>query len=137
VDDLRMENPQDIFAVKPDDIPTSIDLLAPNSPALELLAVRSAAEGVHYHSIIGVLPDEGFLIDALLPGGLSSKGTDGVVPYASAHLDGVSSELVVPADHSHVHRHPKAVDEVRRILLDHAANSSGLKLVSHEERQTP
>jgi hypothetical protein len=126
-----------MFAVKPNSFPTSIDLLAPNSPALELLAASSPPEGVHYHSIIGVLPDEGFLIDALLPGGLSPRGTDGVVPYTSAHLDAVDSEVVVPADHLHVHWHPRAVDEVRRILLDHAANTSGLKLVSHEERQAP
>ena len=45
---------------------------------------------------------------------------DGVVPYASAHLDGVDSEQVVAADHFHVHQHPLAVREVRRILLEHA-----------------
>ena len=50
---------------------------------------------------------------------------DGVVPAASAHLEGAESELVVPADHFHVHQHPLAVREVRRILLEHAA-ASGL-----------
>ncbi len=44
---------------------------------------------------------------------------DGVVPYSSAHLEGVDSELVVPADHFTVHHHPLAVLEVRRILLEH------------------
>jgi hypothetical protein len=33
--------------------------------------------------------------------------------------------LIVPADHFHVHQHPLAVREVRRILLEHAA-ASGL-----------
>ena len=54
-----------------------------------------------------------------------SEPGDGVVPYSSAHLDGADSELVVPADHFHVHQHPLAVREVRRILLEHAA-ASGL-----------
>ncbi len=44
---------------------------------------------------------------------------DGVVPYRSAHIDSVDSELVVPADHFHVHHHPAAIQEVRRILLEH------------------
>jgi pimeloyl-ACP methyl ester carboxylesterase len=133
VGDLRRENPHDIFAMQPGDIPTSIDLLAPGSPALELLAAKTPRPGVHYHSIIGVLPDEGFLIDSILPGGRSPKGTDGVVPYTSAHLDGVDSELTVPEDHMHVHWHPRSVDEVRRILLEHAADSS-IRLVSHTDR---
>ena len=37
----------------------------------------------------------------------------------SARIDGVASELVVPADHTTVHCHPLAVLEVRRILLEH------------------
>jgi pimeloyl-ACP methyl ester carboxylesterase len=88
-------------------IPTSIDLLSPGSPALELLATRQAPPGVVYHSIIGVAFGQG------------ESGSDGIVPYASAHLDGVASELVVPADHMHVHHHPRAVLEVRRILRLH------------------
>jgi len=38
----------------------------------------------------------------------------------SAHLDDAESELIVPADHFHVHQHPLAVLEIRRILLEHA-----------------
>jgi len=41
------------------------------------------------------------------------------VPYSSAHLDSVESELVVPADHMQVHQHPLGIMEVRRILLEH------------------
>ena len=37
------------------------------------------------------------------------------------HLDNVASEIVVPADHLEVHRHPLAILEVRRILLEHLA----------------
>jgi pimeloyl-ACP methyl ester carboxylesterase len=86
-------------------IPTSIDLLSPGSPALELLASRPAPPRVAYHSIIGVL---------------DGRDGDGVVPYTSAHIDGAASELVVPAEHTAVHHHPRAVLEVRRILHEHA-----------------
>ena len=44
-------------------------------------------------------------------------------PTTSAHLDDAESELIVPADHFHVHQHPLAVLEIRRILLEHAEES--------------
>ncbi len=99
-------------------IPTSVDLLAPNSPALELLASRPHPDGVHYHSVVGVVPSSQTLWERVL-GGPSEAG-DGVVPYVSAHLDDAESELIVPADHFHVHQHALAVLEIRRILLEHA-----------------
>jgi len=110
--DLARENP-DVWqgaGKKPraPELPTSLDLLTPGAPALELLAARRASSGVHYHSIIG----EAF--------GRGKDSSDGVVPYQSAHIDGVDSELVVPADHLHVHQHPRSMLEVRRILLGHA-----------------
>jgi hypothetical protein len=74
---------------------------------------------VHYHSIVGVLPHSSVLLDRLLPGGSSREGTDGIVPYKSAHLAEADSEIVVAADHFHVHHHPAAVTELRRILLEH------------------
>jgi hypothetical protein len=33
----------------------------------------------------------------------------------------LSSQIIVPADHSGVHRHPQSVLEVRRVLLEHVA----------------
>jgi hypothetical protein len=44
---------------------------------------------------------------------------------ASAHLDDAASELIVPADHFHVHQHPLAVLEIRRILMEHAKEADG------------
>jgi len=41
----------------------------------------------------------------------------------SVHIDGVESELVVRFGHS-IQSHPKALEEVRRILRDHL-NESG------------
>jgi pimeloyl-ACP methyl ester carboxylesterase len=102
--DLARENPGQIAG---GELATSVDLLAPGSPALELLAGRPCPPGVHYHSIIGEIFGKG------------NKGGDGVVSYASAHLAGVETELVVPADHFHIHHHPRSVLEVRRILKEH------------------
>jgi pimeloyl-ACP methyl ester carboxylesterase len=94
-------------------IPTSLDLLSPGAPALELLAARSAPPGVVYHSIIGVSC------------GRVPTGSDGIVPYRSAHIEGVESEVIVPADHTHVQGHPRTVLEVRRILYEHLRWPSG------------
>src|SRR5262249_12791171 len=85
----------------------SIDLLAPGAPALELMAARPQPKVVHFHSIIG---------DAY---GKGVDSSDGVVPYQSAHLEGVDSEVVVPASHMYVHHHPRAVVEVAAILQRH------------------
>jgi hypothetical protein len=42
-----------------------------------------------------------------------------VVSYASAHLEGVESELVVRSGHS-AQSNPEVIQEVRRILVEHA-----------------
>ena len=117
--DVNLENPLLLSAFKNGNLPNSIDLLAPHAPALELLAARPRPARVRYHSVIGVLPYSSCLWERLLPGGSSKEGTDGVVPFTSAHLEGVESEITVPADHFHMHHHPAAVAEVRRILMEH------------------
>jgi pimeloyl-ACP methyl ester carboxylesterase len=91
---------------------TSLDQMNPMSGYIQALAAIPIAPGVHAHSIIGVKGD-----------GPVEEGDDGVVKYASAHLDGVESELVVRSDHS-VQWAPDAIEEVRRILLLHAAQHS-------------
>src|SRR5262249_55432393 len=78
-----------------------------HSPALELLAARPKPPRVHFHSIIG----EAF--------GKGPDSSDGVVPYTSSHLDGVDSEILVPANHLALHHHPRSVLEVWRILQEH------------------
>jgi hypothetical protein len=65
------------------------------------------------HSIIAVDDDEP----------LAESG-DGVVKYASAHIEGVESELVVRSPHSGMQAEPATVEEVRRILLEHSATSA-------------
>jgi pimeloyl-ACP methyl ester carboxylesterase len=93
-------------------INTSIDSLAPDSPVLPVMLQSPHPPWTRYHNIVGLVPDDG------LVGRLAASG-DGVVSYASAHLDDVESEVTVPADHVNVHRHPRAILEVRRILLEH------------------
>jgi pimeloyl-ACP methyl ester carboxylesterase len=115
--DMARENPDLAAALRARPLPNSVDLLAPNEPVLELLASRPRPPVVRYHSVMGVLPSNKVWLENWLTGD-DSPG-DGVVPYASAHLEGTQSEMVVPADHFHVHHHPRAVLEVRRILLEH------------------
>jgi pimeloyl-ACP methyl ester carboxylesterase len=88
-------------------LPTSVETLSPDSPILAALLAMQPAQGVVYHSVIGSLRAEGI-----------AQTTDGVVPYRSAHLDGVASELVVRSDHG-VQKNPLAIQEVQRILLAH------------------
>jgi hypothetical protein len=64
---------------------------------------------VDYHSILADRRDPP-----------SEGGTDGVVPYASAHLDGAASELVVHGGHL-CQDHPLVIRECRRILAAHLA----------------
>ena len=70
-------------------------------------ALKSVTFDVPCHSIIGTRK--------IRPGPGSS---DGVVPYWSSHMDITVSEVLVPSGHS-AHRHPIAIAEVKRILLDH------------------
>ncbi len=118
VKEAASDNPGEPQLRQLEHIPTSVDLLAPNSPALELLASRPHPDGVHYHSVVGVVPSSQTLWERVL-GGPTEAG-DGVVPYSSAHLDDAESELIVPADHFHVHQHALSVLEIRRIQLEHA-----------------
>jgi pimeloyl-ACP methyl ester carboxylesterase len=114
--DLTAENPE---LRNLDDTPTSIDELAPGSPVLTALAAKKPAAGVHYHSIVGVTAESSNPIEEWLTGIDAHIPGDGVVPYKSAHLDAAESEVIVPAEHSHVHHHPLAILELRRILLEH------------------
>ncbi|HBG21246.1 MAG TPA: hypothetical protein DDY32_18760 [Desulfobulbaceae bacterium] len=88
-------------------IPTSIDGMSAENPLLGALATLPVEPGVTAHSII-----------AVKPGMDITTGNDGVVEYASAHIDGVESEFIVRSEHS-CQGHPFTIEEVRRILLKH------------------
>jgi pimeloyl-ACP methyl ester carboxylesterase len=116
--DLAQENPELAATIREHSLPTSVDELNPDAPALQLISHRPRPREVHYHSVIGVTSSTDLVVERLFGTGYKQP-SDGVVPYTSAHLDDVESELVVPADHYRVHHHPLAILEVRRILLEH------------------
>lgn len=116
-------------------LPTSVDLLAPASAALEYLAGLPWPENMHCHSIIGQAPGASPLREVGYVLGQTDKRTDGIVPFMSAHLEQTESEIVVRADHTHVHRVPDAVGEVRRILLEHLRNLPKPASAASEERR--
>jgi pimeloyl-ACP methyl ester carboxylesterase len=93
-------------------IKTSIDSLSPTSPVFDAMLHAQRAPWIHYHNVVASVPQDEFWSKF-------AAGTDGVVAEKSAHMDDVDSELVVKADHTTVHAHPKTVLEVRRILLEH------------------
>jgi hypothetical protein len=86
--------------------------MTPSNPALQAFAAIPIAPNVAAYSIIPVLGN-----------GPLETADDGVVSYKSAHIDGVASELVIRnAGHS-VQADPRAVAEVRRILLLHLSEA--------------
>lgn len=92
--------------------PTSLDNMRASNPFLETLRTIPIAPDIHSNSIIAVQGD-----------GAPEQGGDGVVRYQSAHIDDVESELIVqPSGHS-VHVQPAAIQEIRRILIDHLTNT--------------
>jgi hypothetical protein len=92
-------------------VPSSLDGMRPENPVLQETAAIPVAPGVATHSIIAVGGD-----------GAPEAGSDGIVDYASAHLDGVASEKVVRSGHS-LQTHPDTLEEIRRILRLHLAVS--------------
>jgi pimeloyl-ACP methyl ester carboxylesterase len=87
---------------------TAIDNMSPKDDFIQVLSSIPVAPSVPAHSIISVKPGQEI-----------ETGDDGVVKYRSAHIEEAQSELVVRSSHSS-QRHPKTIEEVRRILLLHA-----------------
>ncbi|ELF6204770.1 TPA: alpha/beta fold hydrolase [Pseudomonas putida] len=101
----------------------SIDNLSNQDPFVKAAANLPISPRVRYHSIIGnYTPD----LDV-------RRSDDGVVPYASSHLSGADSELVVPSWHS-VQETPQAIVEIRRVLHEHLDGLAELKV---EEVRAP
>jgi len=86
--------------------------MTPSNPVLQTMAATPIAPGVRAHSIIAVAGN-----------GPVEGSDDGVVEYSSSHLDGVDSEYIVRSTHS-TQSNPYTIEEVRRILLLHAAEVS-------------
>jgi hypothetical protein len=109
---LNSDNPELLKNDVADLTPTSLEMLAPGSAALKSLAAAPQAPWVIYHNVIGRTDSRDFLHRVTGDG-------DGVVSISSAQADDVVSEIIVDADHHSIHRHPRTILEVRRILLEH------------------
>lgn len=90
----------------------SVDSLSPDSPVFPVMLRAPRAPWTTYHNIIGMVPTGRW------PSSQQTTG-DGVVQYESAHIDDVDSEITVPANHQEIHRNPRTILEVRRILQLH------------------
>jgi pimeloyl-ACP methyl ester carboxylesterase len=90
-------------------VPTSVDLLEPQSCILQATNSLPYNPAVALHSIIG---DDRW--------SLSQGPSDGVVAVSSARIGGVQSELFVDAKHTEVQRDSETVREVTCILSRHA-----------------
>lgn len=93
-------------------LPNSIDTLRPGNRFVTTIDRLPPAQGIPYHSIIGDR-GKGGNHDHTKP-----VSTDGIVPYWSSHLEGATSEVIVPSGHWS-NQHPQGIAEVRRILLQH------------------
>ena len=108
---LIARNPDFFRENTPLNVSNSIDSLDPDSPLLPVLLTAEGGPWVKYHNIVGEVPQKG------IASWIVNEG-DGVVSLDSAKLENIDSQLVVPADHISVHRHPSSILEVRRILLE-------------------
>lgn len=89
----------------------SIYGMTPGSSFIRALAGVPVVSDVAVNSIIPTLGN-----------GPLAQRSDGVVRYASAHIEPVESELVVNSGHS-TQSTPATIEEVRRILLHHLADA--------------
>ncbi|MEM8668498.1 MAG: hypothetical protein AAGG48_13350 [Planctomycetota bacterium] len=93
-------------------IPTSIDLLDPDSRLLQTIAKLPIEPCVQMHSVIGTK------CCTLLNG-----KSDGVVPVKSAIEPRAISERRIKTTHGRLNDHPEAIEEVIAILNQHAWQS--------------
>ncbi|MEZ6087924.1 MAG: hypothetical protein R3C05_07855 [Pirellulaceae bacterium] len=93
---------------------TSIDSLSPDSPIFPAMARAKRNPNVKYHNIFGKAIHQ-------TPFGEIEDNGDGIVSIKSAKLKEAVSEIDVEATHTDIHTKPKTILEVRRVLLEHAA----------------
>ncbi|NDC53104.1 MAG: alpha/beta fold hydrolase [Planctomycetia bacterium] len=89
-------------------LPTTVDILEPESSILAALRALRTPCWVTTHSVIGTAHHS-----------LTGDPGDCVVPASSARLAGTVSEIEVPATHTKVHHQPATVRELERILTQH------------------
>ena len=101
---------------------TSLDSMSPDNKGLLALAELPTDPGITSHSIIAVQGNGDY-----------RKGKDGLVAYASAHVDYAASEFIVRSFHSCQDK-PPTIEEVRRILLEHLRTVPDQALLAPPEK---
>ena len=89
-------------------IPTSIDLLRPNSHLLKAISKLDTRPSVQFHSIIGIWRP---MIGAWI--------SDGVVPVKSAVVPHVVTQKFIHAKHEKINQTPTCINELFCILRSH------------------
>lgn len=107
-DEIISANPDSFRPDYQRSLPTTVDVLEPDSTILQALHDLRVPCWVTMHSIIGNAHQSPI-----------GDGGDCIVPVSSARLPGVVSEITVPAKHTQVHHHPQTFAELQRILLQH------------------
>ncbi|MFN7288951.1 MAG: esterase/lipase family protein [Pirellula sp.] len=105
------QNPGLFFSTELLTTNTSIDSLSPESPIFPPMLRAPRAPWVHYHNIIGVVSKSSWFGEPI--------PSDGLVTVESAMMPDVESEIMVESKHQDIHRQPRAILEVRRILVNH------------------
>lgn len=90
--------------------------LSNKSDFMRLTQNVSINKAVRYHSIMA--NNTGDTAD--INSAISQHISDGIVPYASSHLDGAVSEIIIDGGHG-IHENPKTVLHLRQILHDKLA----------------
>jgi pimeloyl-ACP methyl ester carboxylesterase len=120
---LIKKNP-DVFAASlRKGIPTSVDLLKPDSPMLIGLYRLPVNASVQLHTVAGT-------------GGTLSDGApaDGVVPVDSARHPNTASERLVAATHNDLPDHPDTIAEIVRILGVHLQEYDAIGRTAQQAR---
>ena len=115
-------------------IKTSVDSLSPESPVFPAMLKARTAPWVKYHNIIGRVKDESTFSIFKASEVIEGEG-DGVVSVKSAEMNDVVSQVEVPASHTTIHSHPRTIQEVRRILLIHLAESDARWHLGQQNQQ--
>jgi pimeloyl-ACP methyl ester carboxylesterase len=97
----------DVAGLAIQNAPNSIGTLSPTNPFVIEINKLPITPRIPFHTVVG---DRGK--------GDTPESSDGVVAYWSSHLEGASSEKIVPSGHSS-HQHPEGIEEARRILKLH------------------
>jgi hypothetical protein len=105
---LLRDNPEAFTEEFTRRIPTSIDLLRPESPLLRKMNCLNFSESVRLNSIIGC----GYYL-------LGVGDSDKVVPVQSARIPGVESERLIISKHTKINSNEMVLEELFRILETH------------------